>query len=86
MSARLSKPARAHNPLFAPGVCMCVECCRIVLDARCDKWSYDPQMEGGSVRCGDYKGHKGDHSPLMLATAFLIAEERVRLDAAPRTR
>jgi hypothetical protein len=78
--ARLSKPARAHNHLMAPGVCLCVECCRIVLDLRCDKWTTFPDAEGGSLRCGDYKGHRGHHT-ILVSTSFVIVEERVRLDS-----
>jgi hypothetical protein len=72
--SRLSKPAPPHNHLKAPGACMCVDCCQIVLAHRCT-------ATHRNKRCGDHKGHHGDHS-LLLCTSFLIAEERVLLDAA----
>lgn len=78
-SSRLSKPAPPHNPLYAPGVCMCLDCCKVVLDNRCPTWTLCPDVEGNSLRCGDYKGHRGGHTTL-VATCFLIAEERLRLD------
>lgn len=71
---RFTKPAPAHNPLHdgAPAMCGCVECCREILDRRCT-------FENEHGRCGNFK-HRGSHT-LLVATAFLIAEERVRLDA-----
>lgn len=71
---RVSTPAPPHNRLYdgAPERCMCVECCRKVLDLRC------PAV-GKLGRCGSYKGHRGEH-PLVVATTFVIAEERARLD------
>lgn len=68
------KPAPPHNPLQAPAICMCVECSRIVLELRC------PARSPGGAQCGDYKGHRGEHS-LIVATCFSIAEDRV-LDAS----
>lgn len=70
---RLSKPAPSHNYLLAPALCGCVGCSRVILDLRCP-------ATGAGVRCGNYRGHQGHHNAL-VATAFVIAEERVRLDA-----
>lgn len=78
-AARLSKPARGHNPLYAPAVCLCVECSRKVLALRCPVTTINPHMQGGKLQCGNYKGHRGDHT-MLVATTFVIAEERVRLD------
>lgn len=63
------KPAPPHNPLKAPAVCLCVDCCRIVAELRC------PAV-GRLGRCGDFKGHRGEH-PLLVATTFQIVEERL---------
>lgn len=54
-------------------MCGCVSCSRKILDQRC-------AYEFRHGRCGNYKGHGKGHT-LLIATAFLIAEERVRLDA-----
>jgi hypothetical protein len=74
-SERFTKPAPPHNRLHdgAPVMCGCVECCREILERRCP-------AEFKQGRCGNYKGHRGSHT-LLIATAFSIAEERVRLDA-----
>lgn len=77
--SRLTKPAKAHNPLFAPAICLCVDCSRTVLAQRCPKVTINPHMQGSSQQCGLYKGHRGDHT-MLVATVFVIAEERVRLD------
>jgi hypothetical protein len=79
-AARLSKPAKPHNPLFGPGACLCVECSRQVLAQRCPKVTVNPHLMGSNQQCGNWKGHGGLHT-LLLDTTFLIAEERVRLDA-----
>lgn len=70
--SRRFRPAPLHNPLKAPAVCLCVGCSEQMLDLRCP-------AERDGTRCGDYSGHKGEHSKLE-ATVFAIAEERVRLD------
>lgn len=76
-SARLFKPAPPHNRLASgPATCGCVECCRKVLALRCEAVSRDGD------RCGDYKRHRGHHS-MIVPTDFLMAEERIRLDAPP---
>jgi hypothetical protein len=70
---RLYKPAPPHNSLMAPAVCMCIACCRIVLDLRC------PAENEDGIRCGDYAGHrKADGHTMIPATIFLMAEERLR--------
>lgn len=73
MSERISKPAPPHNPLLAPAMCGCVECSRKVLDLRC------LIVDSEGRRCGDYRHHRGEHT-LLIATDFVVAEERVRLD------
>ena len=78
-SSRISKPAPPHKRLFAPAVCMCVDCCKIVLDSRCPTWTIAPNAEGNSLQCGDVKGHRGAHTTF-VSTTYIIAEERVRLD------
>jgi hypothetical protein len=69
------KPAPWHNPLKAPGVCLCVECCRIVADLRCTATNKD------GVRCGDYRWHrKSEGHTMLINTVFLVAEERLQFD------
>jgi hypothetical protein len=65
------KPAPPHNPLKAPAVCLCVECCKVVLTKRC------PARDEQGRRCGDYK-HRGKTHTMFVATVFQIAEERTR--------
>jgi hypothetical protein len=74
VAERLYTPAPMHNALKPWGLCGCVACSRRVLAARC------PYRTRRGGRCGDYRDHRGGHSPI-LATAFAIAQERVRLDA-----
>lgn len=73
---RFSKAAPAHNSLHdgAPAMCGCVACSREILDRRCT-------FENEFGRCGDFKHPKRQPHTLLISTAFLIAEERVRLDA-----
>lgn len=73
MSRLLFKPAPSHNPLQAPAVCLCVDCCRIVAKLRCTAVSEDGHQ------CGSYK-HSGKEHWLIVATVFQIVDER--LDAA----
>lgn len=75
---RVYKPAPPHNSLKAPASCMCLDCCRIVLDLRCQAANED------SVQCGDYKGHKkSDGHTMLVCTTFLCAEERLQHDGSP---
>lgn len=72
---RRFKPAPPHNALLGPSMCLCVTCCRWVLDQRC------PVTSAGQ-RCGNWKGHRPSREhTVLVATIFDIAEERVRLDA-----
>jgi hypothetical protein len=48
---------------------MCVDCSRIVLALRCLVTDDDGNQ------CGDYKGHRGQHT-LLVCTTFAIAAER----------
>lgn len=64
------KPARSHNPLIGPAVCLCVECSRKVLALRC------PARDAEGRQCGDYK-HRGKEHSMLVLTVFAIAEERV---------
>jgi hypothetical protein len=64
------KPALGHNPLLGPAACLCVDCCRVVLDLRC------PWRDDEGYQCGDFKGHRGRAHSLLVATTFQIAEER----------
>lgn len=66
----LFKPAPLHNPLKAPAVCLCVECCRIVDGLRCTATDADGH------RCGNYKHRTRTHS-LIVATVFQIVDERL---------
>jgi hypothetical protein len=63
------RPAGAHNYLLAPAVCLCVECSREVLTRRC------PAVSASGHQCGDWRGHRGDHS-LLVCTTFAIAAAR----------
>lgn len=68
----LFKPAPAHNPLYAPAACLCVECCHKVLATRC------PATNEHGQQCGSPR-HRGSEHYLVVATVFQIAEERTRL-------
>jgi hypothetical protein len=74
-SKRLFKAAPPHNPRVAPAMCMCVECCKVMLAKRCQ--ARDPET---GVQCGNYK-HRGKSHWMIPATIFQIAEERIRLDS-----
>lgn len=63
------KPAPPHNPLKAPGVCGCLDCCRQVLDLRCTATT-------NGHRCGDYK-HRGKTHTLLVCSTFSMAEARL---------
>lgn len=81
---RLSKPARAHNPLYGPSVCLCLDCCRTVLALRCPFVSVDPRFVGSNAQCGSWKGHHEREHTQLVDTTFVIAEERLRLDSGPQ--
>ena len=63
------KPAKPHNSLLAPGVCLCVECSKFMLTRRC------PVKSRQGQQCGDYRDHGGEHT-LLVDTVFMIAAER----------
>jgi hypothetical protein len=68
---KLFRPAPPHNPSQAPAMCLCVECCQIMLTKRC------PARNADGVQCGKYR-HRGKEHTMIPATVFLIAEERTR--------
>lgn len=66
------RSAPPHNPNFAPAVCLCVECSKIMLGLRCQA------RDDNGHQCGNYK-HSGKEHWMLVATVFQIAEERVAL-------
>lgn len=55
---------KLHNPLLTVGACLCIECRAYIREnLRCP-------ARFGRQQCGDYKGHRGDHTRL-VATVFL---------------